>query len=157
MKVVGFFSTFLFLGALVVVLDFYLPGSYLDSFLSNNFVEAFAALIGFNFAAVVFLLGQIASVERELKVEGDSFSKTKREIRHNAYFMLFSFVFSIIVLVVRPDLNETLSFVGNQGYYVLNVVVLALFGLGVFAIYEILRSAFSLHSHKSGIGQRKVD
>lgn len=41
-----------------------MPGSFLTQFIDENFIETLAALIGFNIASVIFLLGQLFIYEQ---------------------------------------------------------------------------------------------
>src|SRR6185437_16506714 len=125
----------LLLAGVLVALDYYLPGSFLQDFLNNHFIETFAALVGFNIAAVVFLVGQLMNLEE--KYNGNMIH-TRKEIKHNAYFLLSSFLICLCLLILRPDIKIDPSFHTNAPYYILNVLVLSVFGLAIFSIYEIL-------------------
>lgn len=146
MRVLGFIFVSLVIAFGLVGSDILLPGTFLAHFLDNNFIETFAGLIGFNIAAVIFLVGQLMNIEDRLggKVQ---FTRTRKEIKHNAYFLLSSFVACLILLVMRPDLNESLPVFGNILYYLDNVAILTLFALAIFAIYEILRTVFLITSN----------
>lgn len=143
MRILGFIFLSLLISISLVTLDFYLPGTYLTDFLSNHFIETFAGLIGFNIAAVIFLIGQLMNIEERFGGKS-GFINTRREIKHNAYFLLSSFVSCLILLILRPSLQEKTPFKGNIFYYLDNILIIALFALAIFAIYEILRAVFLL-------------
>lgn len=143
MRILGFIFLSLLLATGLVFLDLHLPGTYLNSFITDHFIETFAGLVGFNIAAVIFLIGQLINLEE--KFGGKTvFVNTRREIKHNAYFLLSSFVSCLVLLIVRPNLNESLFFHENIFYYVANILIIAIFTLAIFAIYEILRAVFLL-------------
>jgi ABC-type multidrug transport system fused ATPase/permease subunit len=143
MRTIGYIFLSLFISVLIIIGDYFLPGSFLTRFLDNSFIETFAGLVGFNIAAVIFLLGQLIDLEKKMP-ETDIFQKTRREIKHNSYFLLFAFVASLILLIVRPDLGIDQLFGNNVIYYILNVFILAIFGLAINAIFEILSAVFTL-------------
>lgn len=143
MRTLGFIFMSLLLAIGLVLLDFYLPGTYLNNFLDNHFIETFAGLVGFNIAAVIFLIGQLMNLEEKFSNK-TIFINTRREIKHNAYFLLSSFVSCLILLIIRPDLKENIIFRENIFYYIDNILVLTFFTLAIFAIYEILRAVFLL-------------
>lgn len=145
MRILGFIFLSLIVATTLVTGDYYLPGTYLSNFLTNHFIETFAALVGFNIAAVVFLVGQLLGLEERYNAE---LANTRREIKHNAYFLLSSFLVSLVLLIIRPDLGANPSFSLNTFYYIDNVLVLTVFGLAVFAIYEILHAVFLLSSKR---------
>lgn len=143
MRILGFIFLSLLVSSSLIVADLYLPGSYLTDFLNDHFIETFAALVGFNIAAVIFLVGQLMGLEDRLGVSR-GFENTRREIKHNSYFLLSAFFTCLILLVVRPNLKVSTSLEENIFYYGDNLLVIAIFSLAIFAIYEILRAVFTL-------------
>ena len=143
MRILGFIFLSLVLAIILVFADLYLPGTYLNNFLDNHFIETFAGLVGFNIAAVIFLVGQLMSLED--KFGGKTvFVNTRREIKHNAYFLLSSFVMCLVLLVVRPNLKDNISLHENIFYYIDNIFIITIFTLAIFSIYEILKAVFLL-------------
>ncbi len=141
MRALGFIFVSLVIAAAVVSLDYALPGDYLNIFLDDHFIETFAALVGFNLAGVIFLVGQL------LVIEGGrdfAFENTRREIKHNAYFLLSSFGLSLLLLIFRPNFIESVSVKQNLVFYTMNVLILTLFTLVIFAIFEILQAVFRI-------------
>lgn len=143
MRILGFIFLSLLVSSSLIAADLYLQGSYLTDFLNNHFIETFAALVGFNIAAVIFLVGQLMSLEDRFGVKR-GFAGTRREIKHNSYFLLSAFVFCLILLVIRPDLQVAAGLKNNIFYYVDSLLVISIFSLAIFAIYEILRAVFML-------------
>lgn len=143
MKFLGFLFLSLLLSSAIVVADFYLPGMFLDNFLSYSLIQTFATLVGFNVAAVIFLLGQIISVEKQSGQDG-FFKETRKEIRYNSYYLLISFLLSLFLLIFRPDFSSLNSAGFEMLYYIINTLILALFILAIFSIYEILKGVFIL-------------
>jgi uncharacterized membrane protein len=139
MRFLGFVFVSLITSTVILVGDYHLSGSYFENFIDNHFVETFAALAGFNIAAVIFLVGQLIGLEEKYDKE---FSNTRSEIKQNAYFLLGSFVFCIIVLIFRPESSG--NFVGNELYWTANLIVTTTFGLAIYSIFEILSSVFHL-------------
>ncbi len=148
MRILGFIFLSLILATGLVIGDFYLPGAYLSNFLDNHFIETFAGLIGFNIAAVIFLVGQLMSIEERLGSKA-GFINTRREIKHNAYFLLSSFLACLVLLIFRPSPHENISLGTNFFYYVDNIIIIAIFILAVFSIYEILRAVFLLGKNQN--------
>jgi len=143
MRLLGFMFLSLIISSALVTADYYLPGTFLHRFLDANFIETFAGLVGFNIAAVIFISGQLFILE-ERSGRSDSFMSTKTEIKHNSYFLLASFVVSLVLLLLRPDLGTDVGLLDNKMYYLLSVTVIAIFSLALFAIYEILRAVFAI-------------
>lgn len=143
MRILGFIFISLLISSSLLLADFYLPGHYLSDFLSEHFIETFAALVGFNIAAVIFLVGQLMSLEDRLGVK-KAFENTRREIKHNSYFLLSAFVACLVLLIIRPGMLEGAGWKMNMWYYLDNLFVLAIFSLAIFSIYEILRAVFML-------------
>jgi len=143
MRLLGFVFLSLIIATSIVAADYYLPGTFLHRFLDSSFIETFAGLVGFNIAAVIFISGQLYVIEERSGKNG-AFLSTKTEIKHNAYFLLGSFVFSIALLLLRPDLQIDTAILANKLYYTLTTVVLAVFSLALFAVYEILRAVFTI-------------
>lgn len=143
MRIFGFIFVSLLISSSLLFADFYLPGHYLSDFLSEHFSETFAALVGFNIAAVIFLVGQLMSLEDRIGAK-KAFENTRREIKHNSYFLLSAFVACLVLLIIRPDIQEGAGFKVNIWHYIDNLLVLAIFSLAIFAIYEILKAVFML-------------
>lgn len=141
MRVLGYVFVSLVLALGIVGLDYHLSGTYLQEFLNNHFIETFATLAGFNIAAVIFLVGQLMMLEEKHDTE---FLNTRREIKHNAYFLLSSFVICLLLLIFRPDYLIGVSLSANLPYYEFNVLILTVFELAIFAIFEILKAVFIL-------------
>ena len=143
MRILGFIFLSLLLATGLVFTDFHMPGTYFNSFLNDHFIETFAGLVGFNIAAVIFLIGQLMNLEERFSGK-TIFANTRREVKHNAYFLLSSFVSCLVLLIVRPDLKNIVSFRENIFFYIDNVLIITIFTLAIFAIYEILRAVFLL-------------
>lgn len=143
MRLLGFIFVSLLISIGISTLDFYLPGTFFTDFLNNNFIETFATLVGLNIAAVIFLIGQLTNIEERLAVKY-SFINTKKEIKHNVYFLLSSFIVCLILLIIRPNFIENGSWNANIFYYLDNIFVISLFSLAIFAIFEILKTVFLL-------------
>ncbi len=145
MRVLGFIFLSLLFASAVVCVDYFLPGDYLIKFLNEQFVEVFATLVGFNIAAVIFLIGQLIVLE-----EGHNFifENTRREVKHNSYFLLAAFVISLLLLIFRPDFTEAAPFPVKLGFYIINILILTLFTLATFALYEILHATFLLNKKR---------
>jgi hypothetical protein len=143
MRLLGFVFLSLIIASSVVAIDYYLPGTFLHRFFDSSFIETFGGLVGFNIAAVIFISGQLYIIEERVG-KSNVFTSTKQEIKHNAYFLLGSFVFSILLLLLRPDLQTDTALLVNKLYYTLTTVVLAVFSLAIFAVYEILRAVFTI-------------
>jgi cytochrome bd-type quinol oxidase subunit 2 len=141
MRFLGFIFVSLLFSTAVVGADYLMPGSYLKTFLDDHFIETFATIVGFNIAAVVFLMGQLMVLEDKYAT---TFERTRREIKHNTYFLISAFAIVLLVLVFRPDFIEDAGFKLNAVYYAANVAVIAIFSLAIFAIYEILHAVFVL-------------
>jgi len=143
-QILGYIFLSIILALGIVIADYFLPGTYLTSFLNDHFIETFAGLVGFNIASVIFLLGQLINLEERIKNK-KVFENTRREIKHNSYFLLIAFLLSIVILIIRPDLNSVNStFSNNILYFSLNTLVLVLFILGIVSIIQILSAAFVL-------------
>lgn len=143
LRLIGLFFVSTVAASLLVFIDISLPGDFLNQFIGPEFMQMFAAILGFNFAAIIFLLGQLFNIDNSIK---DLFSGVKREIKHNAIYLLTSFSISLILLVIRPDLlpNPNYNFMLNKFYYLVNIAIISMFIVALFAVYEILNSAFLL-------------
>lgn len=143
MRFLGVLFLALLLSATTVIVDIFVSGNFLSRFIDNSFIETFASLIGFNLASVTFLLGQLITIEAT--VNNDSmFDNTRKEIRHNTYFLIATFILSLLLLVFRPEFEATGLIRQNVWYYIFNTSVLTIFLMSLFAIYEILKSVFAV-------------
>lgn len=148
MQILGHIFVAIVVSTAVIIGDYFLPGTFLENFINSNFIETFASLVGFNIAAVIFLLGQLISIEDRFS-DKDVFQSTRKEIKHSSYFLLVSFTLSLIILTLRPDLNVAdMSLVANKAYFFLNGVSVALFYLAIISIFEILKAVFILGKHQ---------
>lgn len=149
MQILGHIFLAIIVSTAVIVGDYFLPGTFLEKFIDNNFIETFAGLVGFNIAAVIFLLGQLIAIEDRSGDQQGTFKNTRQEIKHNSYFLLVSFALSLLFLIMRPDLNlADTSLVSNKAYFLLNGISIALFYLAIIAIFEILKAVFVLGKHQ---------
>lgn len=139
----GYTFLSLIFASLAIAGDYHLSGSFLDNFLNSGFVETFAALVGFNIAAVTFLMGNLGETERAFKGASD-FSNTRKEIKQNIYFLFSVFVLALVALIIRPNLQVPIDFLNNEGYYLLNGAILTFFGLGLASIFEVIKAIFSI-------------
>ncbi len=143
MRFLGFVFLTLLISTGIVTLDIIIPGKFLINFIDNHYIETFASLIGFNLASVTFLLGQLITIEATINKES-IFDSTRKEIKHNAFFLIFSFIISLLLLTFRPDIGVSEIFRVNISYYVINTLVISIFLMALFAIFEILNSVFSI-------------
>lgn len=144
MRFLGFIFVSLLISTLIISVDIFLPGKFLINFIDNNYIETFSALIGFNLASVTFLLGQLITIEATTNRES-LFDSTRKEIKHNSFFLIFSFIASLLLLSFRPDINlVSYQFTDNITYYLINIAVITIFLMALFAIFEILQSVFSI-------------
>ncbi len=143
MRILGFIFLSLIISVGVLCFSHIIGGSFLYSFLNREFITTYATLVGLNLAAVTFLLAQLVSIEERRGKE--IFRETKKEIKHNSLYLLFSLPASILVLLFRIDFVSPSTFQNNVDYYLSNIVVLALFILTIFAIYEILTAIFKIN------------
>lgn len=148
LKILGLIFVSLLVGVASVLLDYFTPGTFLITFLGGDFVQTFAAIVGFNMAAIIFLLGQIMTIDPGGAT--DNFKNTKKEIKDNAIYMLAFFAMSIVLLILRPDYLQSGGLGENAIYYVINIFVIALFVMGVYTVYEILCAAFILTKKPEG-------
>ncbi len=145
MRVLGFIFLSLIISGGVLYFSHTIGGSFIDNFLGGDFITTYATLVGLNLAAVTFLLAQLISMEEKRGEE--IFAQTKKEIRHNSLYLLFSLPLSILILSFRADLVVPATLRNNLDYYVSNLIVLILFALTIFAIYEILTAIFRINKN----------
>ncbi len=149
MQLFGFLFLALLISLGITLLDNVLPGIFLNNFLQSGFLETFAALAGFNIAAVIFIVGQLMELESRVG-DGTTFVDTRKEIEHNAFYILSAFLADFLLLVFRPDWIPRAPFVTNLPYYTCNILIIALFLLAMYAIFEIVQAVFKLaNSRKS--------
>lgn len=144
MRFLGFIFISLIISTLIIFVDIFLPGQFLINFIDSHYIETFSALIGFNLASITFLLGQLITIEATIN-KNSLFDSTRKEIKQNSFFLIFSFIISLLLLSFRPDINPVSSqFASNIAYYSINIVVVSIFLMALFAIFEILQSVFSI-------------
>lgn len=143
MRVLGFIFLALIMSTSILYASHLIGGSFLDAFLANEFITTYATLVGLNLAAVTFLLAQLVSIEE--KRGGEIFYETKKEIKHNSMYLLFSLPIAILTLLFRVDISNPPTIQNNIDYYISNLVVLTLFAMTIFAIYEILTAIFRIN------------
>lgn len=141
-RIIGIIFVSFAAATLIVMVDFFIPGSFLNRFIGSEFIQMFAAILGFNFAAIIFLLGQLFVIDNS---ERDIFKNTKNEIKQNGVYILSSFSICLLLLIFRPDFNvTTVQFTDNWLFYLINTVIITLFIVSLFAVYEIFDAAFLL-------------
>ena len=142
LRLLGLIFISLIISVAIVLVDIILPGNFLNSFMGGDFIQTFATIFGFNIAAIIFLLGQLFVIER---TNQNDFPETRKEIKHNAYYLLISFFTTIILFTIRPDfIKEAIKWNDNFIFYLINVVVLTLFIIAIYAIIQVLEAAFML-------------
>jgi len=144
MRFLGFIFLSLSFGAIIVALDYFLPGNYLENFLTSYLVETFAIFIGLNTAAIIFLLGQLTEIEFKAG-KMSLFSETKIELKHNIYLLIFSFCLALILLIFRPASNELDTNFLTIYFFINTTLLVSLFLLAIFALFEILVAVFSIN------------
>ena len=146
MRFLGFVFLAFILSGVLLVADSIIPSHFLNDFIQNNYIETFAALIGLNITASIFLLSQIADIELRNNQENGIFIHTRKEIKQSIYFLLSSFILSFVLLAVRPELGQLHTKPWIYVYHGLNVVILSIFFLSLYAIYELFCAAFTLNN-----------
>ncbi len=145
MQILGHIFVSILVAIIIIVGDYYLPGSFLTSFIDNHFIETFATIVGLNITAVVFLLGQLIVVKEKLTNSRNVFENTIKQIKHSSYFLVISFLLSLVVLIFRPNLKlDDVRLGVNVVYYIMNGSLVMLFCLSVVSIFEILGAVFKL-------------
>jgi hypothetical protein len=140
-RFLGFYFLSVLFSCLLVFLDSILPGSFFSTFIDNHFIETYSCLIGFNIASIIFLIGQLISIEEKFN---KNFEHTRNEIKQNSFYLLFSLLISIVALIFRPDITSTSSAEVILIYNIFNIFVFSLFLLSFYSIFEVLRAVFRL-------------
>jgi len=140
----GYLFLSLIISSLIIFIDYLTNSNFLNNFFDNQLIPTLASLVGFNVAAVIFLVGQLNMFETRNKKSG-IFSKTRKEIKHNIYFILIDFVIIFLLLIFRLDQNSLINNNLKIMFLVFNILILALFLLIIFSIFEIMRATFKLN------------
>ena len=141
-RVMGVIFCCLVLATPFLVADYFVGNGFLDAFFGGHSVTLMGTLLGLAFVIVVFVIQTITGIESRL---GKSlFTSTKKELRHDTYFMLVVFLLHILVLVVCPVRTTDMSRIRGVLIWGCKSINLLLFGLSIYCIVEILRAAFTL-------------
>lgn len=141
MRILGFIFVSLIFGSAIVGLNFYFNGTFLDNFIDHELIPTLATLVGLNIAAVIFLLGHLISVEFHSN-KGDIFQETRKELKHNSFFVLYTFLATFILTIFRSSILGFTPKVNSIIHHSTDVAIMTLFFMALIAIYEILHSSF---------------
>lgn len=135
------------LGVIFSAIIFALPLVYLDSrvgngslisFLKNQSIGIVATVLALNIATVTFLLGHLVTLET--KANKPLFKNTKKEVRHNVYFMTVMF-FSLLFSVTSIEANQLWS-INSYNFNPLVLVSTVIFILIFICLFEIIEAIF---------------
>lgn len=132
MKLLGIITFNSLLGVLFTFLGLKSGNDFFCDFLKNQILPISATIIGFNISGVIFLIGHL------IQIEGD-FSNTKKEIKHNIFFMCLLFIFIILLLFINP-----IPFDKSIFDFIYQSLIMTLFFLQLYAVYEIINAVFNL-------------
>lgn len=119
-----------FLISLSLTLISYITQSiYIHDFLSKSVIEIMAIILAVNCASASNI--HLKLIDQEQAIGEKCFSKTKREIRHNALFLIIGFLITLI-------LSFLASFFQNEKIiYGFDCAILTIFFLYIYALYEL--------------------
>ncbi len=140
MKLLGIIFFNIILGAGFILLNQLVGNCFLKNFLDNQILPIGSTILGFNLAGIIFLIGHITEIESKTNAD---FSASKRELKHNIYFLGLVFVAILLLLFVNPT--------PTQYKYVdfgFNALIMTLFFMQFYAVYEILNAVFHLKTTK---------
>ncbi len=134
----------LIISSFIIFMNYLTNNNFLNNFFNNQLIPTLASLVGFNIAAVIFLIGQLNTVEGKNGKFG-IFNDTRKEIKHNIYFILIDFTIIFLLLIFRSDLNNLVNNNSKIIFSIFNILILALFLLIIFSIFEIMKAVFKLN------------
>lgn len=124
----------------IFLIDRFLQTNFLESFLKNQSLQIMGTLVGLNITTTAFLVGHLTNIEINLKKI--LFNNSKREIKHNLYFMIVIFLIQLLLLSAIPSVSsDTQGWVINLKS-VLIYLGLAIFLLSIYALYEMTKAIF---------------
>lgn len=125
-----------------LVADHLVGNGFLERFFGGHSITLMGTLLGLNFVIVVFMIQSMAKIE--FKIKKPVFSITKREIKHNTYFMLTVFLLHLLILIVSPKVMEDSGSISRLLAWLCKCVNLLLFGLSLYCIREVVCAAFTI-------------
>src|SRR3989344_288932 len=140
MRFLGFLFVAVVISSFLVWLSLYIGNTHLDSFLDSQLIPTLATIVGFSVAAVIFILGQLSTVEIQTGKSGH-FKSTKKELRHNIYTLLFIFFIAFILFIFKPSLDDISVMRYKILYYSISIASLTIFIISLVAIYEVIGSS----------------
>jgi hypothetical protein len=135
MKLLGIITFNLFLGVIFAITGTISNPSFFENFINNQILPISATIVGFNLTGVIFLISHL------IQLKGD-FTNTKKELQHNIYFM--SILFVLILFILCFDHRNFNNYYASLIY---KTIIMSLFFLQLYSVYEILRTIFSINSN----------
>lgn len=121
--------TSILLAALFSCLSYIFKTDCLHIFLTKEAITIMGVMLSINCASVSNLHLKLVEEEKEMKEE--CYKNTKKEIRQNIVFSIFSFLGAIIAVFIQA--------VAKNGCinYIIDGIIMAIFLLHIYAVYEI--------------------
>jgi len=144
MRFLGHLFLSLIISSLIIFVDHLTNSDFLNNFFDNQLIPTLASLVGFNVAAVIFLIGRLDMVEIKNEKAG-IFNNTRKEIKHSIYFILIDFIIIFLLLIFKIDSKDLVDNISKIKFFIFNTLILALFLLIIFSIFEIMKATFRLN------------
>ncbi len=141
-SILGIIFLCLLLVVPILLIDYFVGNDFLKSFLGGHSISLMGTLLGLNFIIVVFMMQSMTAIE--FKIKKKIFDKTKKEIKHNTFFMLVLFVLHFFVLVLTPKVSHDTSQIYQSLIFFCKAINLILFSLSFYCIYEVVVAAFTI-------------
>lgn len=137
-KILGMVFGAVLLSLPIIYLDHMWGDGFLFKFFREQAVGIVATILALNIATITFLLGHLVTIET--KANQSLFSRTRKEIRDNVYFMTCMFVL-IFSLAASMNIHQTWN-INSFTFNPLVLFSLIAFILVFASLFEILEAIF---------------
>jgi len=104
-KVIKIFSCCALFSLIVSLLGEYVNSKGFDEIVNSQILGVSATILGFTSAGIFFLLGKLYEIEVLTKLP-KLFLKTKTELINSTKYLIYSFVFLLLLLLLIPQTKE---------------------------------------------------
>ena len=141
-KGLGVISTAVLLSIALIFFDIHFGSGSLTKALDGQVIPMLATVLSMGISAMAIAIGNLTSLEMQAKKR--IFSNTKREIKHNIFFMIGGLIVSVAVVAFQPHINDQSSDNLRLFACALSATNLTVLMLYIYALFDITCIIFSI-------------
>lgn len=114
--------------------------SFLAGFVNHEFLSFMGVIVTISLASTANIFLELTRIEDRLQKA--AFPKTKRDVRHSAYMLLWLLVASVVLVIIKPLGGSC----GERSIAFFNGVAITIIIVSVLTLLDVTRTAFSMDS-----------